>query len=220
MLFSVQVMHLSDRDIVAKGGHRNVYACPNQPELLVKVTRPRFRRNRSIMKRAVRRLLPDSAFRNALKELECEMKAALKSGLDISRLPLARSFGVVQTDVGPGVVVERISTEDGALAQNLLSMCARQEMTAETLDDLNIFVRKLFEFQIVGRDIHGKNIVYGLRDDIRMFFLIDGYGERNLVPLRSLSRRLNDRSLNKQMQHIAQQSGMNWDKTNRAFSIA
>ena len=217
MLFPVQVLHLSDQDLVAKGGHRNVYSCPDRPDLLVKVTRPRMRRNRSFAKRLVRRLLPDSAYRNALKELECEMKAALKSGLDIAKLPLARSFGVVQTDAGPGVVVERIDGADGALAHDLGALCAQGPLEPETLAKLNSFVQKLFDFQIVGRDIHAQNVVYGLRDGVPMFVLIDGYGERNLVPLRSLSRRLNDRSLHKQMQLIALQTGLQWDKAARAF---
>ncbi len=218
MPFSVRLLHLTDHDLVATGGHRNVYACPDHPDLLVKVTRPRTRRNRSFSKRLVRRLLPDSTYRNALKELECEMKAALKSGLDVARLPLARSFGVVQTDVGPGVVVERMDGADGALAHDLKALCAQGPLDPETLAKLNSFVQKLFDFQIVGRDIHAQNVVYGLRDDVPMFVLIDGYGERNLVPLRSLSRRLNDRSLNKQMQLIATQTGLHWDKAARAFS--
>ncbi|MFY2824349.1 YrbL family protein [Ruegeria sp. MALMAid1280] len=220
MFFSLQLLQLSDQDLLAKGGHRNVYACPGQPELLIKVTRPRTRPNRSFSKRLIRRILPDSAFRNALKELECEMKAALKSGNDIAQLPLARSFGVVQTDVGPGVVVERIQSEDGELAHHLLWMSKQHLLNDEILADLNSFVQKLFQFQVVGRDIHEQNIVYGVRGQARMFLLIDGYGERNLIPLRSLSRRLNDRSLNKQMQMIAGRTGLHWDKTLRAFSIA
>ncbi|CUK08112.1 PhoP regulatory network protein YrbL [Ruegeria denitrificans] len=220
MLYAVQLLRLSDQEPLAKGGHRNVYAYPDQPGLLIKVTRPRTRRNRSVSKRLVRRILPDTAFRNALKEIECEMKAALKSGDKIAQLPLARSFGVVQTDVGPGVVVERIQSGDGQLAKHLLSTCRQHELSDQMLGDLNRFVEKLFDLQIVGRDIHAENIVYGLRDQTRMFFLIDGYGERNLVPLRSLSRRLNDRSLNKQMQHIADRTGLRWEKTQRVFSFA
>lgn len=218
MLFSLQLLQLSDQDLLAKGGHRNVYACPGQPELLIKVTRPRTRPNCSFSKRLIRRILPDLAFRNALKELECEMKAALKCGGDIARLPLARSFGVVQTDVGPGVVVERVQSEDGELAHHLLWMSKRHLLNDETLADLNSFVHKLFELQVVGRDIHEQNIVYGVRGQARMFLLIDGYGERNLIPLRSLSRRLNDRSLNKQMQMIADRTGLSWDKAGRAFN--
>jgi len=217
MLNAVQLLRLSSQEPLAKGGHRDVYAYPGQPELLIKVTRPRTRRNRSFSKRLVRRLMPDTAFRNALKEIECEMKAALKSGRDIAQLPLARSFGVVQTDVGPGIVVERIQSEDRSLASHLLSMCRENGLSEETLSDLNSFVEKLFEYQIVGRDIHEKNIVYGLRGQEYMFLLIDGYGERNLIPLRTLSRWLNDRSLNKQMQGIANRIGLSWDRGRRAF---
>ncbi len=220
MLCAVQLLHLSDQEPLAKGGHRNVYAYPGQPDLLIKVTRPRTRRNRSFSKRLIRRIMPDTAYRNALKEIECELKAALKSGEDIAQLPLARSFGVVQTDVGPGVVVERVQSEDSKLAKHLLWMCEQHKLTEEVLVDLNRFVQKLFEYQIVGRDIHEQNIVYGLRGQVRMFLLIDGYGERNLIPLRTLNRRLNDRSLNKQMQMIADRTGLRWDKARRAFSTA
>lgn len=218
MPFATGLLQLSDQDLVASGGHRNVYACPGQPELLIKVTRPRKRPNRSFTKRLIRRLLPDSMFRNALKEIECELKAALKIGADIAQLPLARSFGVVQTDVGPGVVVERIQRDDGQLADHLAALCERGGLHKDALNDLNSFVQKLYQLQIVGRDIHETNIVYGRRGPTRMFFLIDGYGERNLVPLRTLSRRLNDRSLNKQMQRIAEKTGLIWDKTRRVFN--
>ncbi|WP_170755164.1 YrbL family protein [Ruegeria lacuscaerulensis] len=218
MIFPVQLVHLSDKDLVATGGHRNVYAYPDQSDLLIKVTRPRTRPNRSFAKRVVRYLLPDSVYRNALKELECEMKAALKSGPDIAKMPLARSFGVVQTDAGPGIVVERMESEDGSLAQDLMSLSQQRRLPPEVLNKLNDFVHKLFDFQIVGRDIHAQNIVYGKRDSVPMFVLIDGYGERNLVPLRSLSRRLNDRSLNKQMHEIAVKTGLRWDAATRAFS--
>ena len=219
MLFAVHTLRLSDQERLASGGHRDVYACPGRPELLIKVTRPRKRRNRSFTKRMVRQLLPDSVYRNALKEIECEMKAALKSGADIAELPLARSFGVVQTDIGPGVVVERIDSGDGQLARHLSGLCKQDRLAQETLGELNSFVDKLFRLQVVGRDIHETNIVYGMRSQTRMFFLIDGYGERNLVPLRSLSRRLNDRSLNKQMQRIAERTGLRWDENNRVFSV-
>ncbi|KUJ79132.1 hypothetical protein AVO44_11100 [Ruegeria profundi] len=194
-----------------------MYACPDFPELLIKVTRPRKRPIRSYTKRLIRRVFPDAIYRNALKEMECELKAALKSGTDIAQLPLARSFGVVQTDVGPGLVVERIQSEDGQLARQLSWVCEQGTLSDEVLNQLNSFVKSLFQLQIVGRDIHPENIVYGLRNQTKMFVLIDGFGERNVIPLRTLSRRLNDRSLSRQMQYIADRTGLIWDKAHRAF---
>lgn len=217
MLFAAQLLQVSGQDPVASGGHRDVYACPGQSHLLIKVTRPRKRPNRSYTKRLIRWLLPDSVYRNALKEIECEMKAALKSGTDIAQLPLARCFGIVQTDIGPGILVERIASGDGGLADHLSSLCQQGPLSNELLRELNNFAQSLFRLQIVARDIHESNIVYGLRNQTRMFFLIDGYGERNLIPLRTLSRRLNDRSLNKQMNGIAERVGLIWDRQQREF---
>ncbi|WP_037313861.1 YrbL family protein [Ruegeria halocynthiae] len=220
MLFAAQLLQLSGQDPVASGGHRDVYACPGQSHLLIKVTRPRKRPNRSYTKRLIRRLLPDSVYRNAIKEIECEMKAALKSGTEIARMPLARCFGIVQTDIGPGIVVERIASDDGGLADHLSTLCKQGPLGADLLAALNSFAKNLFRLQIVARDIHESNIVYGLRNQARMFILIDGYGERNLVPLRTLSRSLNDRSLNKQMDGIAERVGLIWDAQNREFRAA
>ncbi|WP_282119655.1 YrbL family protein [Ruegeria atlantica] len=220
MLFAVQLLRVSDLDPIASGGHRDVYACPGQSHLLVKVTRPRKRPNRSFAKRLIRRLLPDSVFRNALKEIEGEMKAALKSGTDIEQLPLARCFGIAQTDIGPAIIVERIESDDGQLAHPLAKLCEDGALSEDVLNELNSFAQKLFKLQIVARDIHETNIVYGLRNETRMFLLIDGYGERNLIPLRTLSRRLNDRSLHKQMNGIAERVGLIWDRTGQEFRVA
>ena len=71
---------------------------------------------------------------------------------------------------------------------------------------------------IVARDVKSSNIVYGTRGAGPACFLIDGYGERNLIPLRSLSQRLNDRSLNKQFSLIAQKAGLAWNADKRTFS--
>ncbi len=217
MLFPAQPLQLSEQDLLARGGQRNVYACPGRPELLIKITRPRKRPIRSYTKRLIQQVFPDAKYRNALKEMECELKAALKSGSDIAKLPVARAFGIVQTDVGPGIIVERIQSEDGQLAPQLSSVCKQGQLTDDVLSELNSFVHRLFQLQIVGRDIHPENIVYGLRNQTRIFVLIDGYGERNLVPLRTLSRRLNNRSLSKQMQYIADRTGLLWDKSQRVF---
>lgn len=219
MLFAVQLLRVSDQDPIATGGHRDVYACPGQSHLLIKVTRPRKRPNRSFAKRLIRQLMPDSAYRNALKEIEGEMKAALKSGTDIEHLPLARCFGIAQTDIGPAIIVERIETDDGQLAHPLARLCEKGALSEDLLNELNSFAKKLFQLQVVARDIHETNIVYGLRNETRMFLLIDGYGERNLVPLRTLSRRLNDRSLHKQMNGIAERVGLIWDRTRQEFRV-
>ncbi|MCL6282741.1 PhoP regulatory network YrbL family protein [Ruegeria sp. 2012CJ41-6] len=219
MLFAAKLFHLSDLEPVASGGHRTVYACPGEPDLLIKIKPIReYYANHTWAKRLAWKLFPDSVHRNTLKEIECELKTALKVGSEIARTPLARSLGVVQTDLGPGSVFERITSKTGELATHLSSICHDGQLSDAMLRDLNDLVGRLFHLQVVARDIHEANIVYGHRGEVQGFFLIDGYGERNMIPLRSMSRRLNDRSLNKQMRNIATRTGLIWDKATRAFS--
>lgn len=219
MLFAATTIDLSDQQPIANGTVRSVYEFPGQPDLLIKVfTRAEDRVSHRWGKRLAWKLVPSARYRSILKEIECELRVALRLGDRISQSPLSRMLGVVQTSRGPGVAVERISGPDGGLAEKLSPLLAPDRLTDALLQDLNAFVARMFDLQIVARDVKRSNIVYGTRGGAPAFFLIDGYGERNLVPLRSMSKRLNDRSLSKQFAVIAQKSGLVWDPSERKFS--
>ncbi|SDX27657.1 PhoP regulatory network protein YrbL [Ruegeria halocynthiae] len=218
MLFTAKTIDLSDGQPIANGTVRSVYDFPGQPDLLIKVfTRSGDRVSHRFGKRLAWKLFPEAQYRSTLKELECELRVSLKLGTNIEHSPLSRMLGVVQTSRGAGVVVERIAGLDGGLAPKLYEVC-RNGLDDPALDALNVFVGQMFDLHIVARDVKSSNIVYGTRGAGPACFLIDGYGERNLIPLRSLSRRLNDRSLNKQFSLIAQKAGLTWNADQRAFS--
>ena len=218
MLFTANVIDLSDRQLIASGTVRSVYDFPDQPDLLIKVfTHSEDRVSHKFGKRLAWKLFPEARYRNTLKELECELRVSLKLGGEIGHSPLSRMLGVVQTSRGAGVVVERIAGLDGSLAPKLHQVCADGVIDKAVLRALNVFVSRMYDLQIVARDVKRSNIVYGTRGDGPAFFLIDGYGERNLVPLRSLSRRLNDRSLSRQFAVIAQKTGLRWDADEHVF---
>ncbi|WP_424969933.1 YrbL family protein [Dinoroseobacter sp. S76] len=221
MLFTAHVIELSDDQKVASGTVRSVYEFPQQPELLIKVFHsPENRSPRKPLKRLLWKYFPTMEYRSMLNELKCELLAALKLNGDVRHMPLSRMLGIVQTNRGPGVVVERIAGSDGGLAPQLHRFVKDGHMAEPELNALNAFVRRLYELQIVARDINFSNIVYGTRDGSMACFLIDGYGERNLIPLRSMSKRLNARSLDKQFAKIARRAGLNWDPIRQAFSVS
>ena len=219
MLFTAGIVELQDDQKIAKGTVRIVYDFPGQPDLLIKVFHSfENRSSRKPLKRLFWKLFPTLKFRSILSELKCELLVSLKLGSDIKSMPISRMMGIVQTNRGPGVVVERICCLDGGLAPRLNKVSRVKPMEQPILDALNTFVARMFELQIVARDINGSNIVYGTRGAGAAFFLIDGYGERNLIPLRSMSKRLNDRSLNRQFATIAQNTSLVWNSDLRAFS--
>lgn len=212
------VVRLSDCTSLAQGGRRFVFAFPGVPEYLIKVEISKdAQETKSLVKRISAHAFPDSAYKSTLKEVECELRVALKLGSEIAHSPLARSLGVVQTDRGPGVIVERISGKNGELAETLQELSDSGRLTVEILNDLNTFAKKLFDLQVVVSDFRGKNVVYGNRDGDMAFFLIDGYGERNLLPVRLLFRKVNDYQLNKRLARRAGKLGLEWNSQLREF---
>lgn len=221
MLFTASVIDLSDDQKIANGTVRIVYEFPGQPDFLIKVFHaPEDRSSKRPVKRLAWRFFPMLRFRSILNELKCELLVSLKLGADIERMPLSRMLGIVQTSRGPGVVVERVHGLDGGLALQLNQFFEEKRMAEPILEALNVFVNKMFDLHIVARDINFSNIVYGTRGAGAACFLIDGYGERNLIPFRSMSRRMNARSLNRQFASIARKTGLVWHSEQRLFSNA
>lgn len=221
MLATTRIIDLPDGQQISRGTVRLVFEFPDQPDLLIKVFHDfKKRSSRKRLKRLAWKLFPTYRFRSILSELKCEMLVVLKLGTALEQIPISRMFGVVQTSRGPGVIVERINGPDKQLAPSLHAFFRAGKMDENVLEALNEFVERMFRLKIVARDVNLSNIVYGLRDNREQCILIDGYGERNLIPLRSMSKRLNDRSLNKQFMAIAEGSGLEWDSGARRLSNA
>ncbi|MEM6308978.1 MAG: YrbL family protein [Pseudomonadota bacterium] len=218
-MFASHLIILSDQTPLAKGSMRNVFAFPGQPDLLIKV-RQVPDAPKGLGKKLAWRWFPESRFWATLKELETDAKATLNLGANIEASPLAKMHGAVQTDCGPGVVVERISNLRGdGLAEPLRKLCAKPERLRPVLEELNRFVRAMFDLRIAARDINVENIVFGRRGLVPGFFLVDGYGEPNVIPLRSLSKRVNDRSHNKRFDRIAQVTPLVWHCERQVFTL-
>lgn len=204
---------------VGTGVRRHVYAIPDHPGLLIKIIPSWKVYTHGWLKRQVYRLLPNRRYRSILAEVEYEMQLSLRLGTACSTSPLPKCFGVVSTDLGAGVLVEKIVDRSGALGRTLYDLCAGNEMDRYRLGHLNELVAKLFVMHIVTPDLHPNNVVFGQRNGKDSFFVVDGYGERTVIPMRSLSRSLHNYSLQRQMTRIAARTGLIWSAGDRQFSI-
>ena len=218
MIFT-EIVKLSGLRPLTSGARRRVYALPGHPDLLIKVVPPHKVYEPRMVKRLIRGLLESTRYRNVLSEVNYEMVLSLRLGPDCATSPLPKCIGVVSTDLGAGVMVERISDRTGGLARTLYGLCASNEMDRDLLCHLNDLVAKLFDMHIVAPDLHAGNIVFGQRHRKDAFFVVDGYGERTVIPVRSLSQWLNNYSLRKRMVRIASKTGLVWSADNRQFSI-
>ncbi len=187
-----RVIELADVVPLATGSQRRVYAYPGHPDFLIKVMREdalgrRFGPDAPWHKRRSR-LRDYVSFARELKEYIGAM-ARRREG----RPPVARLLGLVETDLGLGLVSELVRDADGQPAPTLARLYQDQEglapATERALDD---FVEDMLRYEIIVGDLHAWNLIYG--SDSRggpRFVMIDGFGEKNIVPLASMSRAFN-----------------------------
>ncbi|QUS37184.1 YrbL family protein [Falsirhodobacter algicola] len=213
-------VRLAANNPIAEGRESKVYSRPGKPSQLVKVRKYRQAKNFGVLKRlknAVRRrfgISPDTY--NYHKNIRRQYQAYLDASLRVETLrrppPIAHLRGLLLTDVGFSIVVQKIRNEDGDIAPTVGEIVSKKLMDAAQLADLlTEFARDMRAFHILGYDLTLNNLLYETRHGRSRIVLIDGYGPRSMIPLRSWSRRLNDTCLAEQFAIMAPKIGCVWD---------
>lgn len=185
------IISLEGIEPVAAGGRRYIYEHPDHPSLLIKVMRPDNLQHRWFNAPWYRRLARTGPYVSYMREFK-EYLTSRRFSDEPS--PVARIVGLVDTDQGLGLVSEKVTGDDGRMAPSLESMVKAQGMTPE----INALINRLFEevlrHYVIVNDLHAANVVYGTdsRGGPRLV-IIDGFGEKNVLPLTSMSRRHNAR---------------------------
>lgn len=181
------LLQLRGREPLARGLVRDVHAHPLRDDALVKVLRAdaverRMRGLRGWL-RGLARARQYTVYRRELVEY-----LALRAQ-DAPVAPIARVFGLVETDLGLGQVVERLRGGDGALAPTLEALVKRHGDVDWIRDGVAGLFDAVLRHGVILSDMNVGNIVHGTGvDGIARFALIDGFGEKNALPLCSMSR--------------------------------
>ena len=185
------VLTLSTAEPIAVGHLRSVYQHPAHADELVKVMRADAVAKRwNAPGRWHKRLPRTRHFVQYLRELK-EFIVARARAPEID-VPIARMIGVVDTDLGLGLISEKVVDADSALAPTLAALYSRSGFTPEIEGALATFLAGLLDGNVIVGDMHAWNIVHG--SDSRggpRFVLIDGFGEKHVIPRSSMSRRFN-----------------------------
>ena len=185
-------LRLADATPIASGQVRRIFEHPLDSRLLIKILRrDAIERRWSGRLRAYKRLARALHYGGHVRELK-EYIAACARHPDRSA-PIARTIGVVETDLGLGLVAEKVVGPDATLAPTLATRYASEGGFSDVLErDLEALLENLLACNVIVGDMHAWNIVYG--SDSRggpRFVLIDGFGEKLAIPLTSMSRRFN-----------------------------
>jgi len=197
---------LAHQPPLAIGNLRAIHQHPEHAQLLIKTLRPEaVARRFDAPGRWYKRVPRARQYTGFVRELKEYVALAARATHGIA--PVARMVGIVETDLGIGLVSEKIVDAHGALAPSLHAIY-RQNGGASAWTDaaLDTLLDELLRFNVIVGDLHASNIVYGTdsRGGAPRLVLVDGFGEKNLLPLKSLSRWLNQRNTRRVYRRLRQ----------------
>jgi hypothetical protein len=180
---------LRESEPVAQGHKRFVFQHPADSNLLIKVWQPDVAAKRWGGDRPWYRRSRYRQYLSLQREFSEQLALAAKfpGGVPV----LQRLFGIVETDYGVGVVVEKLEARGGGLAPTLARLARSEGGTPRILQKLEQFRDELLKFGVVVGKLHDRNLVLAYRDGEERFIMVDGYGEKTAIPIHIWSSRLN-----------------------------
>lgn len=196
------MLELSRSQPIALGHQRAIYQHPDDPDLLVKTMRPE-----SVARRwdgpgnRLKRLPRARHYVGFLREIKEYIATHARAGADP---PLARIVGLVETDLGLGLVCEKVRDADGGMAPTLFQCWldhGGEPPWARAA--LEAFRDALLRNNVIVGDLNAANVAYG--SDSRggpRLLMVDGFGEKNAIPVSSMSKRINRHFIQRRYQRL------------------
>jgi len=190
------------------GTRRVVYQHPDDPDALVKVLpegKLALRRDAGRFKSWRRWLgIADSGVRAGFRR-ELRATAALRARLGTVPHCVADAYGMIGTDLGPGIVVQKIRGRDGGLAPTLSAVLRTEGLSAARRGQVLQLDACIRRSQMVLNNLALHNIVVAF-DPVRgeRLVMVDCLGDKSLVPIREFSRWLNRRAIAKHLRGLMQ----------------
>lgn len=174
---------------------RWVYAHPYDSSLLVKVHIPRLPAEQSSGLQARFSAAKDYFMYSSgmVRELRHFVESRYRDqGLASSRIcPI---HGVVETDLGLGLLVSAAKAADGSLAPTLQVLMDNRELNASRIADLRALLNSMVDSTLTFADMNYENLVLehaGTENE--RFVVIDGLGDRTWIPTQRWFKRIRQR---------------------------
>lgn len=184
------LISLTQETPLAVGDHKAVYVHPKNPDWLIKVVHEaglaalkakypwsmRFRR------------LPN--YWEFLHEMVEHL--AVRELMSPSESYIENVIGLVDTDLGVGMIVEAIRTTNGEIAPTLRKLIQSGTFEEKHHKGLQDVLDWIINTNVIIRELTTTNMVWN--ELTQRFVIIDGVGSKPLLTLRSFSKRYNRRS--------------------------
>ncbi|WP_147125391.1 YrbL family protein [Shimia ponticola] len=221
------MIQLRPEDVVAQGGERTVYVHPDRDDRLIKVIRLRHAHEFPgwSFGHITQRYFPSARYRPLIKQYSEYTRLHFAHIFDADfESPVSHLYGFTQTNLGLGCLTERVTDQDGQNAPTLARLVKRGQLTDDLLNSFNAFVRRLYDVSVCVGDANPNNFVYGQRHIGRhgktsapQWVLVDGFGDRFAIPLRTFSRRVRTLGLDDAFRRRNFPKGIRWNNDERRF---
>jgi hypothetical protein len=184
---------LKDVEPVAQGLNQQVYQYPGKPDLLIKTLRLEKAQRRYMQKRGFWVKRRHGIYTGWVRELN-EYLALRARHPGEHPACLQKMHGFVETDVGLGLVVGKVTDRSGGLAPRLWQKVLRDGLTAQLRAQIEGLRDWLNAHQVVTNDLNKSNILCAWNETQGdHLVIVEGLGDHNFIPLLRFSRRLNER---------------------------
>lgn len=185
---------------LGQGCSKIVFQHPEQDDKIIKIMNPDRVDTDGGWKGhgKIKRQLSQGAYKQFRREL-LQYLQLCKNNYQYNQFefPVETPYGFVQTDKGLGLVVEKIISPNGR-GITLHELCREKQFTEKHAQALDIFFDQCCDLHIVYGEVNIAGIMYTeQRHNKPEFVLVDGMGEKLLIPLRAMSKRINAKNVRK-----------------------
>ncbi|WP_454783266.1 YrbL family protein [Legionella sp. WA2022007384] len=194
------LIQLTEQEFLAKGRRCLVYQHPHDLNLLIKVTNPElYQRNgyKTKLSQLIPLIYQFRFSKSYVRELLENIYFRFNFKQNVLFPPFLQTvIGFTDTNLGFGLIVKAEKNHDGTCAKNLRTILREGLFTEAMEKKLDAFCESLTSCDISVHDLQPRNLVYAY-DPLKgeeHFVLIDGIGEKTLLPIQRLSAYLRKRS--------------------------
>lgn len=187
-------INLVEQDLVGQGAGSLVYQHPAYSDKLIKIVRAERINVQSdwpLNRKTDRMLRPDFRRHGPFQEWYAELEEYITLVNRLQKIPdfVAGYHGFVQTNFGPGLVVERVALEDGTLGPTLKTYLRNNRSNVDIEKMVEDLLEKIFLNRLVLSDFSPNNVVLGydhLQQKNRLV-IVDGISEGTVIKIQRWS---------------------------------
>ncbi len=178
---------LTDADKIGEGRGRRVYAYPGHPEWIIKLHKPFRKKKLQLLRRQMRYMgRRFGKYRHSIFEAEEYTAMVARTDRIPDFVPGYRGLVMAQGEIG--AVFDAIRQPDGQIAPTLRQFLVAEGYSPALEAAINHLWAQVVAFRCVVSDPNLSNALVQRRDDGSLrLWLVDGLGERTVIPIMRMS---------------------------------